>query len=465
MAQAEEVDVILAWRNDPVLFVEQVFQVVPEPWQKKALVEIAVHDRVSIRSGHGVGKSAFLSWVIYWWLLTNVSCKAACTAPTSHQLSDVLWGELAKWARMMPKGLRSLVDLSQDMVTRKDAPKEAFCVARTARKETPEAFQGFHSEAMLFIIDEASGVDDVIFEVGEGAMSTPGAKTLMVGNPTRTSGYFFDSHHRMRSAWSIMRVSCLDKEMVSGRFQSDTYSKNMALRYGEDSNIYRVRVLGEFPSHEDDVVIPLNLVEASVGRDVECAEGRIIWGLDVARFGDDRTALTKRKKNWLLEKPKTWRNKDTMQTAGMVVHEFENTQHDMRPDRIMVDSIGVGAGVVDALKEHGLPVKGVNVSESPAVASNYMRLRDELYWKAREWFEDKASKLPVGCDELIAELTIPKYQVQPNGKIKVESKQEIKRRIPNSPDIADSFMLTFATNDRKLSYWATPVRDDLDRFL
>lgn len=450
MSQPAEVNAILAWKADPVLFVRQVFGAEPEPWQAEALMAIVTHDRVTIRSGHGIGKSTFMAWVMIWWLLTNVECKVACTAPTSHQLNDVLWGEVSKWARLMHPGLRDLIDVKQDQVVRKDAPKEAFAVARTARKEQPEAFQGFHSQAMLFIVDEASGVEDVIFEVGEGAMSTPGAKTLMVGNPTRTSGYFYDSHHRMREAWWTLKVSCTDRDLVSGKFQSEDFIKNMALRYGEDSNVYRVRVLGEFPAAEDDVMIPLYLVESAVGRDVEKALGKVVWGLDVARFGDDRTCLVKRQKNYLLEKPKTWRGKDLMQTTGMVVKEYEETYGDERPDMIMVDSIGLGAGVVDALREQGLPVRGINVAEVPAVGDQYSRLRDELYWRAREWFFAKDCWMPDGCDNLIAELTIPKYEVRPNGKIKVESKSEIKRRLPSSPDIADAFVLTFAMNDRRL---------------
>ena len=150
----------------------------PEKWQKNVLQSIIDNERVSVRSGHGVGKTAMLSWLILQWLITRYPSKVACTAPTAHQLEDVLWGEVAKWYRRMPDGLKNLLRLSRDRVEVLTAPQESFAVARTARKEQPEAFQGFHSENMLFIIDEASGVEDIIFEVGEGSMSTPGAKTL-----------------------------------------------------------------------------------------------------------------------------------------------------------------------------------------------------------------------------------------------------------------------------------------------
>ena len=186
-------------RDNPAEFVKQVIGATPEPWQIDALNAIRDGDRVAIRSGHGVGKSAMMSWLILWWLSTRFPAKIAATAPTAHQLDDVLWGEVAKWHRSMVNPFfRDQLEVKNDRVYLKDAPNESFAVARTARKEQPEAFQGFHSDNMLFLVDEASGVEDIIFEVGEGAMSTQGAKTLMVGNPTRTSGYFYDAFHKGR---------------------------------------------------------------------------------------------------------------------------------------------------------------------------------------------------------------------------------------------------------------------------
>jgi phage terminase large subunit len=442
----DQVEAIVEWMNDPVKFVEDVFQVEPDKWQAEAMRAIATTDRVTVRSGHGIGKSACMSWVILWFLCTRPTAKVPCTAPTAHQLSDVLWGELAKWHRKMHPALRDMIEVKQDMVIRKDSPKTAFAVARTARKEQPEAFQGFHDENLLFIIDEASGVEDVIFEVGEGAMSTKGAKVFMAGNPTRTQGYFYDSHHRMREAWYAMKVSSADAKMVD-----EAFIKNMALRYGSDSNVFRVRVQGEFPNAEDDTVITLEMCESAIGRDVARSDAKVIWGLDVARFGDDRTALAKRCGNTLIEPIRSWQGKDLMQTAGLVVQEFENTPYEDRPQMIMVDSIGLGSGVVDRLREQGYPVRGVNVAESPSVNSEkYMRLRDELWFKARDWFASKAVCIP-NQDELIGDLTVPHYSVTSGGKLKVEDKTEIKKRLPRSPDLADAFCLTFAIGDRKFS--------------
>ena len=410
----------------------------PEKWQKNVLQSIIDNERVSVRSGHGVGKTAMLSWLILQWLITRYPSKVACTAPTAHQLEDVLWGEVAKWYRRMPDGLKNLLRLSRDRVEVLTAPQESFAVARTARKEQPEAFQGFHSENMLFIIDEASGVEDIIFEVGEGSMSTPGAKTLMTGNPTRTSGYYYDSFHSSRKLWSTHKVACSDSKMVTKR-----YVEEMKDKYGSTSNIYRVRVLGEFPSGDEDAVIPLALIEDAVTRQVDQVDGNMVWGLDVARFGSDRSSLAKRMENTLTEPIRFWRGKDLMQLCGIVVDEFNKMKGNEIPHEILIDSIGVGAGVVDRLIELGLPARGINVAETPSIQTRFNRLRDELWWKTREWFEERNTHIP-DQDELIAELAMPRYNYTSAGKLKVESKAEMRKAGMQSPDLADALCLTFA---------------------
>jgi phage terminase large subunit len=431
-------ELLLAIALDPVLFVEAILQANPEEWQKKALYAVRDNDRVAIRSGHGIGKTAFLSWLILWWVLTRSPSRIACTANTASQLSDILWAEVAKWHRRMPDGLKELIEVKSDKVEL--TGQDSFAVARTARRETPEALQGFHSPNMLFLIDEASGVDDIIFEVGEGAMSTEGAKTVMTGNPTRTSGYFYEAFNKVADRWFTMKVASSDSTQVGKSFIED-----MKLKYGEDSNIYRVRVLGEWPEADDDVVIPLHLLQSAADRDQQAAETTpVVWGLDVARFGTDKTALCKRKGNVVTEPIKTWRNKDLMEICGIILNEYETTRWSERPAEILVDSIGLGAGVVDRLMELDLPVRGINVAESPAMGERYGRLRDELWFLAKEWFESRDCKIPEQ-EELISDLSKPRFKFTSNGKLKVESKDEMKRRGLNSPDLADSFCLTFGS--------------------
>lgn len=349
----------------------------------------------------------------------------------------------------MPDAFKDQFELKADRLELKSAPKESFAVARTGNKHTPEALQGFHSSNLLFVLDEASGIDDIVFEVAGGALSTPRAKVLMTGNPTRTSGYFFDSQHKNRKNWYVMKVSGDDSSHVDPDYKE--YCK------GFSENYFRVRYLGEFPKSEEDAVIPLELVEEAVQRDIEPVEDSpIIWGVDVARFGSDRTALVKRRGNTQFEVAKSWRNKDTMQVAGILKNEYDLTFKPLRPDQINVDVIGIGAGVVDRCRELDLPVRGVNVSESPAIGEHYNKLRDELWFKAKDWLEDRDSKL-LKDEQLIGELTAPKYAFTSNGKIKVEGKDEMKKRGMNSPDIADAWVLTFASPKGKGHAWHKPI--------
>lgn len=442
---------VVRWREGgPALFAQEALGANPTDQQWQASREIVKRRRVSIRSGHGTGKSTFMAWCVLWFLACYFPAKVPATAPTSHQLEDVLWSEIAKWHRLMAIKLPSLAaefEWSAGAFRMKSAPNESFSVARTSRPERPEALQGFHSEHILFLIDEASGVSDNVFEVAEGALSTEGAYVVMAANPTRQSGYFYDSHHKMRGDWAALHWNGLDSPMVAR-----AYIESMRKKYGEHSPVYKVRVLGEFVGAADGV-IPLELCEAAKVRDVAVFPGApIIWGLDVARFGDDSSALAIRKGNHQIavkdDAPiDEWWGKDTMQTAGIVKARWDMTPEDQRPVAINIDVIGLGAGVADRLDELGLPAYGINVAETEAdphkEKREFNRLRDQLWWLGREWLEAKDCKL-CDDDETIAELTTPSYSILSNGRIKVQSKEELRALGIKSPNRADAWLLTFA---------------------
>lgn len=423
----------------------------PELWQGEFLKDVGRareegRRRFSVRAGHGVGKSTVEAWLILWFVLFHRNLKCPVTANSQDQLRDVVWAEISRWWRELPPFLKDMIEVTAERVSIKADPEGAFAVARTARPERPEALQGFHAGTLAFFIEEASGIDDVIFETAGGALSSEHSWVFMFANPTRTSGYFFRSYHSNRDQWRVYHIPCQSSSRVSPE-----YPAQIAREYGEGSNVYRVRVLGDFPLTEDDSVISLGSVEAAVGREVSPGDASVVWGLDVARFGDDSTALAKRRGNTLLAQVVEWRKKDLMQTVGLIVREFEQSRDSERPGAINVDVIGMGGGVVDRLRELGLPVRGVNVSEAPATdADRYMRLRDELWFKGKSWFESRAVTMPRD-DGLISEIVVPKYKVESSGKLKVESKDDLKKRGFKSPNKADAFLLTFAGGDHAMS--------------
>ena len=452
---------ILQYRDDPVLFVKEVLGADPLPYQAEFLRAIADNERkISIRSGHGTGKSTSASWAMLWYLLMRFPNKVVVTAPTSGQLFDALFAELKRWINELPKPIQQLLTIKSDRVELTAAPSEAFISARTSRAETPEALAGVHSDNVLLVVDEASGVPEKVFEAAAGSMSGHEATTILLSNPTRSSGTFYESQTRMAGSWWTRRWSCVESPLVSDEFVDE-----MRERYGEESNAFRIRVLGEFPLADDDTIIPFHLVDAAMGRDIEVdSDRRPIWAVDPARFGSDRTAFCKRVGSVITE-IKSWRGLDLMQTTGRIMAEYEALNPSARPSEILVDSIGVGSGVVDRLRELGAPVRGVNVSESPSMGATYNNLRTELWFKTKAWLEDRSCKLPKD-DELLADLTGIRYSFTSSGKMAAESKDQMRKRGLRSPDLADAVCLTMASDaatalSGPMTTWRGEIRRNL----
>lgn len=438
-------DFIRKYRDDPVSFVREIFECEPDGWQASVLRDIASGQRrISVRSGHGVGKSTCAAWASLWYISTRFPVKVVMTAPTASQLYDALFAEVKRWVRLMPEFIRDLFEVKSERIELISAPNECFISARTSRPEQPEALQGVHSEYVMLIADEASGIPEAVFEAAAGSMSGHNAVTILLGNPVRSSGFFYDTHHRLAPEWRTYHVSCLDSPRVSRDFVRD-----MAHRYGEESNAYRIRVLGEFPLADDDTVIPMEYLESAWQRDIQPDPvWREVWGVDIARFGSDRSALVRRRDK-IVEEVVLWGGYDLMQSAGFIFHSYDAANP--KPDEILVDVIGMGAGVVDRLREQGLPVRGVNVSEAPATKQRYANLRAELWFEMRDWFAAKSCRIPKN-ETLIAQLAAVKYSFASNGKIKLESKDALKSRLRGaSPDAADALALTFASKASALS--------------
>jgi hypothetical protein len=288
-------------------------------------------------------------------------------------------------------------------------------------------------------------------------MSGHSAVTILAGNPTRTSGTFFETHTRLADHWHTLHWSCVESKRVSKEFVEE-----MKTRYGEDSNAYRIRVLGEFPLGDDDTIIPLHLAEAAVERDVVVSQNiRPIWSLDVARFGSDRTVLVRRTGNVITD-IEAWQGLDLMATTGRVKAYYDALMPNQRPVEILVDSIGLGSGVVDRMRELGMPVRGINVSEAPAFGNTYSNLRTELIFRVRGWLEQRTARLPKNS-ALLSELTSIRYSFGSTGKVKAESKDDMRRRGLRSPDLADAVFLSFAGDaatalGTPTGNWSQPIR-------
>ena len=442
----------------------------PRKWQEKILVDLTNHIqknagkldpnmfRLAVASGRGIGKSALVAWIILWMLSTRLGSTVIVTANTEQQLRSRTWAELGKWLTLAINGHwfhKTATTLKPvdwfEASLKKDLQIDTgyyYGQAQLWSEENPDAFAGVHSNyGVCLIMDEASGIPAPIYSVAEGFFSEPTENRFWFtfSNPRRNTGPFYDSFHSSKAFWNTEQI---DSRNVEG---TDTkVFQQMIEQYGEDSTVSRVEVMGEFPQSDDDTVIPLDLVRAAIDRDVALTtEQAIVWGLDVARFGGDNSALCKRQGNTVLD-IKTFKSMDLMQLCGAVKAEYDTTTFENRPQEILVDVIGLGSGVVDRLAEQNLPVRGVNVAEAPSTKKNYLNLRAELWFAIKDWLAQRDCRLP-NNDELASELAAPQYKYTSSGKIKIESKDEMRKRGIKSPDRADALALTMASSAASFS--------------
>jgi len=375
--------------------------------------------------------SSALSWLVLWGLVCYDDIKIPCTAPTAHQLSDILLAEVEKWRSKMLEPWKSSIVVNKESVNLTGSL--GFAVMRTGRKENPEALQGFHADTLMFLIDEASGIDEGVYEVARGTLSTPSARIVMASNPTRPNGYFYNAFHRNRESWKLFTFNCDDSPFVA-----KNYVKEMKEEYGEDSDIYRVRVLGEFPKGGDLQFIPTNTVTDAAKRyyDEKAYDfAPLVLGVDVAYFGGDKSVVYLRQ-GLHCRCVFAVQGIEPAEFAGHIAHLWDEHQ----ADAVFVDGTGVGAGVVSNLRLMGR--KPISVAFAGASSSpTYHNKRAECWGLMRDWL--KEGWIP-NDDHLKDDLTGPEYSYTMTGKIILERKDDMKKRGVASPDYADALSLCFA---------------------
>jgi hypothetical protein len=425
------------------------------PWQRDVL---AAYDRgepwIAIRSGHGVGKTTVLAWVLWHRILCRFPQKTGVTAPSEKQLFDALWAEYQTWGKRLPTILQKLVDVKAASAELIAARSESFLSIKTARAEQPGALQGLHSEWELVLIDEASDVPDTVWQAAQSSLTGPHPMAILTGNPLSREGFFWRAHTDLAHLWWTRHVP---RSEVRPNLDTDIYTQGIIAEWGANSNAYRIRIEGEFPVSEDDVIIPFDLVAPALERDVTVHRTEpVVWGLDCARFGSNRSALAKRQTRQLLEPIRWWAKLDTVELAARVKLEWDETPDWLRPVCICVDEIGLGGGVCDSLKAIGLPARGINVQEVPALmnAERYKDLRTELWFKARDWFSQRNCKIPATYarasvdNPFMKEITGEHYDFKGGkGRIRATPKDA-----SHSPDLADAFILTFAVDAIRLAH-------------
>lgn len=445
------------YRKSAALFAREVLLFEPDEWQKTVLMDLTGNPKVAIKSGQGVGKTGLEAVSLLWFLCCFPYPRIVATAPTKQQLHDVLWSEISKWMSKSPL-LSEILKWTKTYIYMKGNEKRWFAVARTATK--PENMQGFHEDNMLFIVDEASGVADPIMEAVLGTLSGGNNKLLMCGNPTRTSGTFFDAFNADRAQYKCHTVSSRN----SPRTNKDNIA-SLDRKYGKDSNVVRVRVDGEFPEQDDDAFIMLSLAEHGTMIDLPEDEPirRIAFGVDVARYGTDETVIAQNV-GGKITLPVMFRGKSLMTTAGKVVWLYRKMAADYPAYRgkiyVNIDDTGLGGGVTDRLEEVKreeklnrmvvVPVNAAARVPDDAVDDGNSRVKAcDIYdnMTAYLWgtVKDKLIAEDISLEndnELVAQLSCRKQKMTSRGKLYLESKDDMKKRGIESPDRADAVALS-----------------------
>jgi hypothetical protein len=410
----------------------------PDQWQIEILDDIGrvlrgeLPPRLAVVSGHGVGKSTLASWLIQWFTTTRPHPQVKVTANTGDQLRGRTWRELAKWHK---------ASLFRDLFTHRATkyfcnahPDTWFAEPVTWAKDRPEAFAGTHERYVMVLMDEASAIDDIIWETAEGAQTTE-SLWLAWGNGTRTTGRFRECFPGGRFAhrWHTKQV-----DSRTAKKADQQQIREWIEDYGLDSDFVRVRVLGQFPRAAANQFISDELIALAQRREALVQPvSPLVLGVDVARFGDDRSVLLARQGTVITERL-TFRELDTMQLAARVAQAIDT----LRPHATFVDVVGIGSGVVDRLRQLGYSVLGVNVGETAAEPLKYANKRAEVWERCRAWLK-AGGCLPRDLD-LEADLRNQTYQFDAKERLMMTPKDVMKRDGLASPDSADALCLTFA---------------------
>lgn len=441
--------------RDPLLFVQTMFpwgepgdleHETIDAWQRgvleairDGLITIEHAIQIAIASGHGVGKSCLVAWIILWAMSTLEDTRGVVTANTESQLKTKTWAEVGKWYRLFIG--RHLFKLTATALMSVDPERErTWRIDMVAWSEkNQEAFAGLHNRGkrIILVFDEASAIPTSIWETSEGALTDPDTQIiwLVCGNPTRVDGRFRECFTKFRHRWHHVQVDgrtakTTDKALID-RWIAD---------YGIDSDFVRIRVLGLFPRASANQFISTELIEAAAARyDMVVADDSspLIFGVDIARFGDDQTVILARqgrKVPWI----KAYRGIDTVQIVTILI-DLMDTFH---PDAVNIDA-GGGAGVIDVLKSMGRDnVHEVAFGAAAREPKKYFNARAQMYGDTRDWLETGA--IPPD-QELQDDLAAPLYGFAgPEAAIQLERKADMKKRGLPSPDKGDALVLTHA---------------------
>jgi len=492
----KEIDLMKRYKEKPLLFWRDELGMSIESWpndkppkswkpgdpvplwskQREIIKALVDHRKVSVKSGHGVGKTMLSAgitlYLAYVWHATGMT-----TAPSFRQVRRALWGEIHyQYSRARTPLGGKMNQVSLDL-----GPK--WFVEGFATDKPMDNITGIHEENIFVIVDEAGGVAHSVFESLDALLTSESTFVLYIGNPTDPTSPFADTF-KPGSGFKTFTLSCYDcpnirhDMIIYPKLTVKKWVDEKEKKWGRDSNLFRIRVLGEFPQESKDTLIPIRYIEKALEKGRENllpADWIYAFGLDVARQGSDSTTYGIRYKSGLFKIHEATQKKRETETAGKMIdiynefipefkyrnlndlekrfqkegkEEKEKSEEEIFFPPINVDDIGVGGGVVDILLEEEFPTNGVNVAEQPDPsdpdeAKLFLNKRAQYYWNLKKLFEN--GLVAIDDEELAHELSKIKIEFLRSGKIKIADKDTIKKDLGGrSPDKAECMMLAFS---------------------
>ncbi len=436
---ARLLDLIVEWRADALRWIREVLGVEPTPQQIDIIKHFMLYRFIAVRSGNKVGKTSVSAWLLLWFICCFKDARIPCTSPSESQLKKGIWQEVGKWYRELPDFFKEQFEYHAEALTHRSRGLSWQAYIKTATKENPEVLSGAHSNNILVIMDEGSGIDTLIINNILPLLGSPNAYSIILGNPLRTSGFFYDVFNGKPSIFKkLLKYSAEDSPLMP----KETLIAWEQAYGGKDSNYYKVHALGEFPDSDSDQLIPLGIVDNAVKNELSFEEyknSNMIWGIDVG-LDHDASTILKRQGRKLHKIVKFHKIGDSVKLAGRIKEEYHYAK--VKPTIINIDEIGIGRGTLDILKGWKLPIRGINVGTSPREKGRFANLKAEVWYELRDWLLQENPDIPDDQD-LITDLVSTRFQTNPSGKLKIEGKDQIKKRIGRSTDYGDGLVLTF----------------------
>lgn len=400
----------------PHAFVVDIIGAKPNHQQRQALKALPKNRRIAIRSGNGVGKTALEAWIIIWFITVFPDCRIPCTAPTNHQLTDILWPEVKKW--LSRSSVKDKYEWTATSLYNKYSPDTWFAVARSSTE--PTNFQGFHEENILFVIDEASGVSDEIWEAIRGSLTTANAYCIICGNPNYLAGFFYNAFHKNADMWTTFHYNAEESENVTKESIQEIIRE-----FGIDSNQYRVRVLGEFPLEDAvNIYIPMTLLKYAlfdkekIWEETPHADYEYDLGVDPAREGSDEAVfmISKHATRYVTEPiDVVWGRAFQKSDGPMIMDYTVQLDNVWRFATIYPDETGMGGFLYDFMKRQArLPLVPITFNKLQDPSSPIRDSNKEAMYKSFKLLLERQRQLCMDKEKGLKPETTPDVIRLPN---------------------------------------------------